>query len=76
MSCVPLISIETMIDAIEVLPIISRLQITKQLLCLRGGDKESAGADASLVAAVEVLEGVIKVLNAHPSAGQLRYPEP
>jgi hypothetical protein len=70
------ISLKTMIDAVEILPIISRLEVARRLVCRRGGDKESLGAEPSMVAAVEILEGVIRVLEVHPEAANLRHPEP
>ena len=58
------------------LTIISRLEFVRNLIFDKGGDGNSIPQDATLVAATDILDGVIDVLIKHPRAARLRNPEP
>jgi hypothetical protein len=62
--------------AMDELPIIARLEFVKNIVTQNGGDKNDETYKPALALAGDVLMGVIDVLRAHKSAGQLRTPEP
>jgi hypothetical protein len=62
-------------NAMDELPILSRLEFVKNLLTLRGGNRDDRENEPALVLAVDVLNGVMDVLKTTP-AGRLRAPEP
>jgi len=67
---------QTIIDAFDGLPILCRLEFVKNVLLNSGGEKGSNPMDPTLVVVAEILAGVVEVLEAHPTAAQLRSPEP
>jgi len=70
------IEIGSVVYGVSSLSIIARLEVAKRLVFLRGGDKDSVGSEPELVTAVAIMDGVIRILDAHPQAGNLRHPEP
>jgi hypothetical protein len=62
--------------ALNDLPILSRLEFAKNLLMGNGGDRHSLPQVPGLVIAHEVITEVIAVLKKHPTAAQLRTPQP
>jgi hypothetical protein len=63
-------------DAMDDLPILSRLEFVKNLIFDKGGNRAGVPQDTVLVTACDVLDGVIDVLKKHPRAARLREPEP
>lgn len=67
-------------SAFDDLPIVARIEFAKNLVFDRDGDKHSLPADgpqsAVSILAVEILDGVIEVLKAHPAAAKLNDPSP
>ena len=68
--------VATTISALNDLPIISRLEFAKNMIFDRGGDRHSIPQDPVLIVVNDVLADVIKVLDKHPQAAQLRTPAP
>jgi hypothetical protein len=64
------------IHALNDLPIISRLEFAKNLVFDKGGDRHNVPQDPVLIVINSVLEDVIRVLEKHPQAAQLRSPAP
>jgi len=66
------------VNSMDDLPILSRLEFAKSLVFDKGGDKNSLPREASLVTAVRVLDGVIEALKKRPktASAKPRYSEP
>lgn len=62
--------------AMDDLPILARLKFVTNLLCDKGGEKDALmrPVDPTLVTAVEVLRGVVNVIETHPRFGSLSSP--
>ncbi len=70
-------TLQATINAINDIPIIARLQFAANLLFDRcGGDRHSEGANWNSVIATEVVYSVIRDLEKHPQAANLRSPQP
>jgi hypothetical protein len=62
-------------SALNDLPILARLEFAKNLLMGNGGDRHSLPQLPGLVIAHEVVTDVIRVLEKHTAAAQLRTPK-
>jgi hypothetical protein len=63
------------VDAMNELPILSRLKFAESLLVGRFGARDSSPRDMVVVMANEVIRGVIDVLEKYPRAAKLRDPQ-
>ena len=59
---------ETVLRAIDDLPLVAQLGFVKNILCDRGGSREDGDADAVLIVATEVIEHAMHFLQ-HKSVG-------
>lgn len=62
--------------ACEALPILSRLEFAKNLICNKIGEPGDASFDPLLGTAEELLAGVIRVLMTVRTVAELRFPAP
>ena len=65
-----------LVEAFDDLTIVMRLRFATNFLCDRGGEKDNRGSDPALVTVVEILRGVIEVLESYPKAGAISEPAP
>jgi hypothetical protein len=66
---------EEVVDALNDLPILGRLEFAQNLLFSNGGNKDALRPQAALILIYQVIGDVIKVLDKHPAAAKLRTPE-
>jgi len=64
------------VDAMNDLTILARLEFAKNIVFGNGGNKGGYPQNPALILAHDVLSDVIDVLKKHPKAGGLRTPEP
>lgn len=67
--------VDDVINAINDLPILERLEIARNLLLRSGGSKDALEPNAVMVFVHDLIHDVIKVLDKHPRAAKLRTPE-
>lgn len=68
-------TLQSTLDAMRGLPILTRLEFAANLVFDRGGDRNGEPRDWHAVLLNDVLCGVIGVLKTHPEAAELKRPD-